>query len=115
MDHRRDRRHDQRGTTHAGAARGLFVTAVVGGGHGQFARHAGKWVMSPCARSPSRMTGGVVKVWFGAGDGNFYARTLAPSPTSLVCFATRPLDDHRLSQPRTGWLTNTNAQTELTQ
>src|SRR3546814_2924345 len=104
-----DRRHDQRGTTHAGAARGLFVTAMVGGGHGQVARHVGQWVMSPCARSPSRMTGGVVNVWCGAGDGTVHSRPLAPSHTWLVAFAPLRLELHRIANIRNGVMNMPNA------
>src|SRR3546814_15131313 len=100
MNHHRDRRLDQSGTTHAGAARGLLVTAMVGGGHGQVARHAGQWVMSPCARSPSRMTGGVVNVWCGAGDGTVHSRPLAPSHTRSVAFAPLRLELHRIANIR---------------
>src|SRR3546814_18995238 len=70
---------------------------MVGGGHGQVARHAGQWVMSPCARSPSRMTGGVVNVWCGAGDGTVHSRPLAPSHTRSVAFAPLRLALHRIA------------------
>src|SRR5690606_16183936 len=42
-------------------------------------RHPAQWVTSPCARSPSLMTGGVLKVWCGAGDGTVHSRPRAPS------------------------------------
>src|SRR5690606_9292164 len=112
VDQHRDRRHHQRGAAHARAARGAVVVVVVGGGHGQ--AHVAQWVMSPWARSPSRITGGRVKVWCGAGEGTVHSRPLAPSQTRAVALAPLRLELHRIANIRKGVMNMPNAPIELT-
>ena len=69
-----------------GARRGRRARVPVPHG-GRLRHHAGQWVMSPWARSSRGITGGVVKVWCGAGEGTVHSararlprRGRAPSP-----------------------------------
>src|SRR5690606_31920917 len=111
VDQHRDPRHDQRRATHAGTARGAVVIVVGGRGHGP--GHVAQWVMSPCARSPSRITGGVLKVWCGAGDDTVHSRPLAPSQTRSVAWTPLRLEVHRIANIRNGVTNMPNAPIEL--
>src|SRR3546814_2182055 len=69
---------------------------------------------SPWARSPSRITGGVVKVWWGAGDGTVHSRPLAPSQARASARAPLRLDCHRMKNMKNGVTNMPKAPIELT-
>src|SRR6185369_9243545 len=69
---------------------------------------------SPWARSPSLITGGVLKVWCGAGDGTVHSRPRAASHTRSVAFAPLRSDEYRIANIMNGVRNMPNAPIELT-
>ena len=60
------------------------------------------------------MTGGVVKVWCGAGDGTVHSRPLAFSHARASAFLPLRSEDHRIAAIMNGVTNMPNAPIELT-
>src|SRR5699024_2231541 len=59
---------------------------------------------SPCASWVSSMTGGMVKVWWGAGEGTVHSRPRAPSHTRSVAFFLAKNTVWTITATKINWL-----------
>src|SRR5690606_3444001 len=106
----RDAAEQQRRAHGAAAPLRKLVVGTVGAVHHQHAQ----WLTSPCARSPSRMTGGVAKVWGGAGDGTVHSSQRADSQARAGAMAPFFSEWNRMPNIRKGVANMPNAPIELT-
>ncbi len=103
----------QRGAARALAARGDVMLRMEARVHRQGST-AAQCVMSPWARSPSRITGGVLKVWCGAGLGTVHSRPSRHSQARASACSPLRSERHRMKPIRNGVANMPNAPIELT-